>query len=130
MIYISIGSVGQEEFGIVAWFVGLCQKWSSPPLNGVIIHPFDENFVHVEECVDLDDNYDEHPPLTTTDAPYHVAVLELEVQEALGETVQLVLWEALWCEVRYAVIGIVVTQTVEEITRGANELVKERGCGG
>lgn len=128
MVYISIGSVGQEEFGIVAWFVDLCQKWSGPPLNVVIIHPFDENFVHMEECVDLDDKYDVHPSLTTTDALYHVVLLELEVQEALSETVQLVLWEALWREVRYAVIGIAVTQTVEEITRGAEELIKERGC--
>ncbi|KAG8167035.1 hypothetical protein KVR01_002724 [Diaporthe batatas] len=128
MIYISIGSVGQEEFSIVAWFVDLCQKWSGPPLNVVIIHPFDENFVHVEECVDLDDKYDVHPSLTTTDALYHVVLLELEVQEALSETVQLVLWEALWREVRYAVIGIAVTQTVEQIIVAAKELAEERGC--
>ncbi|POS80828.1 hypothetical protein DHEL01_v200795 [Diaporthe helianthi] len=128
MVYISIGSVGQEEFDIVAWFVDLCQKWSGPPLNVVIIHPFDENFVHVEECVDLDDKYDVHPSLTTSDALYHVVLLELEVQEALSETVQLVLWEALWREVRYAVIGIAVTQAVEEIIRGAKELAQERHC--
>lgn len=128
MVYISIGSVGQEEFGIVAWFVDLCQKWSGPPLNVVIIHPFDENFVHVEEKIDLDDKYDVSPSLTTSDALYHVVLLELEVQEALSETVQLVLWEALWREVRYAVIGIAVTQTVEEITRCARELAEERVC--
>ncbi|KAH8754096.1 hypothetical protein F5883DRAFT_186893 [Diaporthe sp. PMI_573] len=128
MVYISIGSVGQEEFGIVAWFVDLCQKWSGPPLNVVIIHPFDENFIRVEGWVDLDDKYDVHPSLTTSDALYHVVLLELEVQEALSETVQLVLWEALWREVRYAVIGIAVTQTVEEITKCAKELAGERGC--
>lgn len=128
MVYISIGSVGQEEFGIVAWFVDLCQKWSGPALNVVIIHSFDENFVHVEDCIDLDDKYDVHPSLTTSDALYHVVLLELEVQEALSETVQLVLWEALWREVCYAVIGIAVTQTVEEIIRCAEELVEERGC--
>lgn len=129
MVYISIGSVGQEEFGIVAWFVDLCRKWSGPPLNVVIIHPFDENFVHVEDSVDLDDKYDVHPSLTTSDALYHVVLLEVEVQEALSETVQLVLWEALWREVRYAVIGIAVTQTVEEIIKCAQELAEERGCG-
>lgn len=129
MVYISIGSVGQEEFGIVSWFVDLCQKWSGPPLNVVIIHPFDEKFVHVEDSVDLDDKYDVHPSLTTSDALYHVVLLELEVQEALSETVQLVLWEALWREVRYAVIGIAVTQTVEEIIKCAQELAEERGCG-
>ncbi|KAJ0123333.1 hypothetical protein J7T55_011798 [Diaporthe amygdali] len=128
MVYISIGSVGQEEFGIVAWFVDLCQKWSGPPLNVVIIHPFDENFVHIENCVDLDDKYDVHPSLTTSDALYHVVLLELEVQEALSETVQLVLWEALWREVRYAVIGIAVTSTVDEIIKCAKELIEERGC--
>lgn len=128
MVYISIGSVGQEEFNIVAWFVDLCQKWSGPPLNVVIIHPFDEKFVHVEDSVDLDDKYDVHPSLTTSDALYHVVLLELEVQEALSETVQLVLWEALWREVRYAVIGIAVTQSVEEIARCAKELAEERGC--
>lgn len=128
MVYISIGSVGQEEFGIVAWFVDLCQKWSGPPLNVVIIHPFDENFVHIEDCIDLDDKYDVHPSLTTSDALYHVVLVELEVQEALSETVQLVLWEALWREVRYAVIGIAVTQTVDEINKCAKELAEEQGC--
>lgn len=128
MVYISIGSVGEEEFGIVAWFADLCQKWSGPPLNVVIIHPFDEKFVHVEDSVDIDDKYDVHPSLTTSDALYHVVLLELEVQEALSETVQLVLWEALWREVRYAVIGIAVTQTVEEIIKCAKELAEESGC--
>lgn len=127
MVYISIGSVGQEEFGIVAKFVELCEKWNGPPINVVIIHPFDENFVHVEDCVDLDDKYDVHPSLTTTDALHHVVLLELNIQEDLSETVRLVLWEALWREVRYAVIGIAVTQTVEEIRKCAKELAAERG---
>lgn len=129
MAYISIGSVGQEEFGIVARFVDLCQKWDGPPINTVIIHPFDINFVHVEDCVDLDDKYDVHPSLTTTDALHHVVLLELEVQEGLSETVRLVLWEALWREVRYAVIGIAVTQTVDCIRNCARDLAQERGCG-
>ncbi|KAI3397788.1 hypothetical protein diail_10321 [Diaporthe ilicicola] len=103
MAYISIGSVGQEEFGI--------------------------NFVHVEDCIDLDDKYDVHTSLATSDALYHVVLLELGAQESLSETKQLVLWEALWREVRHAVMGIAVTQTVEEIKTCARELVEERTCG-
>lgn len=128
MVYISIGSVGQEEFGIVQRFVDLCRKWNGPPINVIIIHPFDENFVRVEDCVDLDDKYDVHPSLTTTDALHHVILLELNIQESLSETVQMVLWEALWREVRYAVIGIAVTQTIDEIRRCAEELAIEREC--
>lgn len=41
----------------------------------------------------------------------------------------LVLWEALWREVCYAVIGTAVTQTVEEISMTAKELAEEKGCG-
>ncbi|KUI57637.1 hypothetical protein VP1G_10942 [Cytospora mali] len=85
-------------------------------------------FVHTANCVDLDDKYDVHPSLTTTDALHHVVLLELEVQEELSETVQMVLWEALWREVRYAVIGIAVTQTVDEIRQCARDLAQERGC--
>lgn len=129
MVYISIGSVGQEDFSIVARFVQLCQQWKGPPISMVIIHPFDKDFVHIDTCVDLDDKYDVHPSLTTTDALHHVVLLELEVQESLSETVQLVLWEALWREVRYAVIGIAVTQTVDEITQCAKDLAQGRGCG-
>lgn len=129
MVYISIGSVGQEEFSIVAKFVQLCQEWKGPPINMVIIHPFDKEFVHIDTCVDLDDKYDVHPSLTTTDALHHVVLLELEVQESLSETVQLVLWEALWREVRYAIIGISATQTVDEITQCARDLAQDRGCG-
>lgn len=129
MVYISIGSVGQEEFSIVARIVQLCQEWKGPPINMVIIHPFDKEFVHIDTCVDLDDKYDVHPSLTTTDALHHVVLLELEVQEFLSETVQLVLWEALWREVRYTVIGIAVTQTVDEITQCAKDLAQDRGCG-
>ncbi|ROW10148.1 hypothetical protein VMCG_01611 [Cytospora schulzeri] len=128
MVYISIGSVGQEEFNIVAKFVRLCQEWTGPPINMVIIHPFDKDFVHIDTCVDLDDKYDVHPSLTTTDALHHVVLLELEVQESLSETVQLVLWEALWREIRYAIIGIAVTQTVDEMTQCAKDLARERGC--
>ncbi|KUI73445.1 hypothetical protein VM1G_08951 [Cytospora mali] len=128
MVYVSIGSVGQEEFDVVAKFVQLCQEWKGPPINVVIIHPFDEKFVHTANCVDLDDKYDVHPSLTTTDALHHVVLLELEVQEDLSETVQMVLWEALWREVRYAVIGIAVTQTVDEIRQCARDLAQEGGC--
>lgn len=128
MVYISIGSVGQEEFGIVQKFVDLCSKWDGPPINVILIHPFDENFAKVEDCVDLDEKYDVHPSLTTTDALHHVVLLKLNVHDELSDTVQVVLWEALWREVRYAVIGIAVTQAIEEITTSAETLMREKGC--
>jgi len=128
MVYISIGSVGQEEFGIVQKFVDLCSKWDGPPINVVLIHPFDENFAKVEDCIDLDEKYDVHPSLTTTDALHHVVLLKLKVHDELSETVQNVLWEALWREVRYAVIGIALTQAIEEIKNCAELLIGEKEC--
>lgn len=71
----------------------------------VVIHPVDKDPVHTVTCDDLDDKYDVHPPLTTIDALHPVVLIELEMQESLSETVQLVLW-GLWREVRYVVIGI------------------------
>jgi hypothetical protein len=126
MVYISIGSVGSEEFAIVERFVDLCQKWDGPPINVVLIHPFDDNFVKSENCVDIDEKYDVHPSLTTTDALYHVVFLELEVHDALSDTVQNVLWEALWREVRYAVIGIALIQAQEMIVDAARRLAAKK----
>lgn len=128
MVYISIGSVGAEEFDIVQRFVDLCQKWDGPPINVILIHPWDENFAKTEDCVDIDEKYDVHPSLTTSDALHHVVLLELNVHEHLSETVQLVLWEALWREVRYAVIGIAANQVAEEIKSRAEELAASRDC--
>jgi hypothetical protein len=126
MVYISIGSVGEEEYSLVEKFVDLCAKWQSPPINVIMIHPFDDNFVKVDDCVDLDEKYDVHPSLTTTDALYHVVLMKLRVRE-MSPTVQIVLWEALWREVRYAVIGIAVIQALAEIRGTAETLAKERG---
>lgn len=125
MVYISIGSVGAEEFGIVERFVDLCRRWEGPPINVTLIHPFDDNFARVDHCVDIDEKYDVHPLLTTTDALHHVVLLRLGVHERISDTVRMVLWEALWREVRYAVIGIAVAQAVEEIGAGAAALAAE-----
>lgn len=67
-------------------------------------------------------------PLTTTNALHHTVLLELDVQAHLSEAVGLVLWEALWREVRPAVIGTAVTQAMEDIRRCARELAAERAC--
>ncbi|KAJ9155277.1 NACHT domain protein [Pleurostoma richardsiae] len=130
MVYVCIGSVGPEEFAVVRRLVELCEGWDGPPINVVLVHPFDEGFARAEDCVDLDEKYDVHPSLTTTDALHHVVLLELDVPEALSETVRQVLWEALWREVRYAVIGIAVTQAVEEIGRCAREAAGAAGDAG
>lgn len=62
MFDISIRSVGQDKLEIVAMFVDLREKWPGPPINAILIHPLDETFVHIEDCVDLGEKYDAHPP--------------------------------------------------------------------
>ena len=41
-------------------------------------------------------------------------MLELDVHRVISETIRTVLWESLWREVRYAVIGVALAEVVEK----------------
>jgi hypothetical protein len=126
LIYVSIGSVGPDEFAVVEKFVKTVQRWEGPPICVTIIHPFNEGFVCVDDVTDLDSAYDVHPSLTTTDALHHVLMMELDVHGVVSERIRTVLWESLWREVRYAVIGIVLSQMTEKVRLEAEKLGRER----
>ncbi|KAF4872319.1 hypothetical protein CGCSCA1_v008508 [Colletotrichum siamense] len=115
MVYITIGSVGKHEAAIVKKFVAMAKTWDGPAINVTLIHPFSDEFAKTEDVINLDDKYDVHPSLTTTDAMHHVLVLELNENKKVSETIQSLLWETVWREVRYAVIGIAFNQVVEHI---------------
>ncbi|KAF4842377.1 hypothetical protein CGCSCA4_v008762 [Colletotrichum siamense] len=115
MVYITIGSVGKHEAAIVKKFVAMAKTWDGPAINVTLIHPFSDDFAKTEDVINLDDKYDVHPSLTTTDAMHHVLVLELNEGTKVSETIQSLLWETVWREVRYAVIGIAFNQVVEHI---------------
>ncbi|KAF4917705.1 hypothetical protein CGCVW01_v009611 [Colletotrichum viniferum] len=115
MVYITIGSVGKHEAAIVKKFVAMAKTWDGPAINVTLIHPFSDDFAKTEDVINLDDKYDVHPSLTTTDAMHHVLVLELNEGKKVSETIQSLLWETVWREVRYAVIGIAFNQVVEHI---------------
>ncbi|KAK4244256.1 hypothetical protein C7999DRAFT_17471 [Corynascus novoguineensis] len=124
LVYISIGSAGEEEFVIVEQFVRTVKGWDGPPIWVTIIHPYNEGFVGINEATDLDGLYDVHPSLTTTDALHHVLMLELDIHQ-VSETIQTVLWEAAWRETRYASVGISFTKVAGVIEELAKELAKE-----
>ncbi|KFA55886.1 hypothetical protein S40293_06936 [Stachybotrys chartarum IBT 40293] len=128
LIYITIGSTGPDEFAVVDKFVKTVRNWDGPPISVTVIHPFNEGFVLVDDAVALDGAYDVHPSLTTTDALYHVIMLELGRQPDMSETIRGALWESLWREVRYAVIGIAFTQITDAILAAAKEAGHAR-CG-
>lgn len=121
LLYISIGSAGEDEFAIVDKFVRTVRDWDGPPIWVTIIHPYNEGFVGIDTATDLDGLYDVHPSLTTTDALHHVLMLELDIHQ-VSETIQAVLWEAVWRETRYASVGISFTRVVDTILRVAEEL--------
>ncbi|KAK2021373.1 hypothetical protein LX32DRAFT_713210 [Colletotrichum zoysiae] len=125
MVYITIGSVGDHEFGIVRKFVSMAKTWKGPPINVTLIHPFHENFARTDDVVNLDDKYDVHPSLTTTDAMHHVLLLEINTARRVSDTIQNLLWETVWREVRYAVIGIALTQVFERVGAAAKKAVRE-----
>ncbi|KAI8192729.1 hypothetical protein K4K49_011436 [Colletotrichum sp. SAR 10_70] len=77
MVYITIGSVGKHEAAIVKKFVAMAKTWDGPAISVTLIHPFSDDFAKTEDVINLDDKYDVHPSLTTTDAMHHVLVLEL-----------------------------------------------------
>ncbi|KAK1701332.1 hypothetical protein BDP55DRAFT_736473 [Colletotrichum godetiae] len=117
MNYITIGSVGEQEFAIVGKF--------GPPVNVTLIHPFNDNLARTDDVVDLDDKYDIHPRLTTTDTMHHVLLLETNSQRKISDTIRSLLWETVWREVRYAVIGIALTQVIEVIHVAENKAAHE-----
>ncbi|KXH32864.1 hypothetical protein CSAL01_09056 [Colletotrichum salicis] len=125
MIYITIGSVGEQEFAIVGKFVRMAKSWKGPPVNVTLIHPFNDNFARTDDVVNLDDKYDVHPRLTTTDAMHHVLLLETNSQRKISDTIRSLLWETVWREVRYAVIGIALTQVIEVIHVAAKKAAHE-----
>lgn len=124
LIYITMGSVGPDEFAVVEKFVKTVQGWDGPPICVTIIHPYNQGFMRIEDATDLDSAYDVHPSLTTTDALHHVLMLELDVHE-VSDTIRTVLWESLWRETRYATIGVGFTQVAEIIVSAAEELSQE-----
>ncbi|KDN61974.1 hypothetical protein CSUB01_05039 [Colletotrichum sublineola] len=125
MVYITIGSVGDHESGIVRKFVSMAKTWKGPPINVTLIHPFSETFARTDDVVNLDDKYDVHPSLTTTDAMHHVLLLEINTARKVSDTIQNLLWETAWREVRYAVIGIALAQVFEHVGVAAKKAVRE-----
>ncbi|KAH6853203.1 hypothetical protein B0I37DRAFT_387821 [Chaetomium sp. MPI-CAGE-AT-0009] len=121
LVYISIGSAGEDEFAIVERFVRTVKGWDGPPIWVTMIHPYNEGFVGIEEATDLDGLYDVHPSLTTTDALHHVLMLELDIHQ-VSDTIQTVLWEAAWRETRYGSVGISYKSVVKVILDVAEEL--------
>ncbi|KAF6812664.1 hypothetical protein CMUS01_13003 [Colletotrichum musicola] len=115
MVYVTIGSVGDEEAAVVGKFVSMAKSWKGPAINVTLIHPFGEQFSRVDDVVNLDDKYDVHPSLTTTDAMHHVLALEIGRSRRVSDTIQSLLWETAWREVRYAVIGIALAQVIDRI---------------
>ncbi|KAK4154701.1 hypothetical protein C8A00DRAFT_42577 [Chaetomidium leptoderma] len=124
LVYISIGSAGEDEFAIVDKFVRTVRSWDGPPIWVTMIHPYNEGFEGIATATDLDGLYDVHPSLTTTDALHHVLMLELDIHQ-VSNTIQTVLWEAVWRETRYASVGISFTGVVDMIQGVAEELSRE-----
>jgi hypothetical protein len=124
LVYISIGSAGPDEFAVVERFVRTVRQWEGPPIWVTLIHPYHEGFVGLEEATDLDGLYDVHPSLCATDALHHVLMLELDIHQ-VDETIQTVLWEAVWRETRYASVGVCFARVVEAIQSVAEELAKQ-----
>ncbi|KAF4779207.1 hypothetical protein HER10_EVM0001834 [Colletotrichum scovillei] len=125
MVYITIGSVGEQEFAIVGKFVRMAKNWKGPPVNVTLIHPFNDNFARTDDVVNLDDKYDVHPRLTTTDAMHHVLLLEINPERKISDTIRSLLWETVWREVRYAVIVIALTQVIDKIHDAAKRAAQE-----
>jgi len=124
LIYISIGSVGPDEFAVVDKLVKTVRNWDGPPVNVTIIHPFNEGFVYDEGVTDIDGLYDVHPSLTTTDALQHVLMLELDIHE-VPQTIRDLLWDAVWRETRYAAIGVSFRQLIDRIQQISEKLSRD-----
>ncbi|AEO59552.1 hypothetical protein MYCTH_2307943 [Thermothelomyces thermophilus ATCC 42464] len=125
LVYMSIGSAGEEEFAIVDRFVRTVRAWDGPPIWVTIIHPHNGGFVGIDRATDLDGLYDVHPSLTTTDALHHVLMLELDIHH-VSDTIQTVLWEAAWRETRYASVGISFSRVVAVMEDLARELATRK----
>ncbi|KAK0752806.1 hypothetical protein B0T18DRAFT_356562 [Schizothecium vesticola] len=125
LIYISIGSIGPDEFAVVEKFVRAVRAWDGPPVSVTIIHPFHEGFVADDAVIDIDGIYDVHPSLTTTDALQHVLMLELDLHD-VPPTIRALLWDAVWRETRYAIIGVSFRQLTRAVQDVAAALARRR----
>lgn len=125
LIYMSIGSAGPDEFAVVERFVRTVRRWDGPPIWVTMVHPYNAGFAGLDTATDLDGLYDVHPSLTTTDALHHVLMLELDIHQ-VSETIQSVLWEAVWRETRYASVGISFARVMDTIQTAADELSVSR----
>lgn len=129
LIYISIGSIGPDEFAVVEKFVRAVKNWDGPPVSVTIIHPFNEGFIADEGVIDIDGIYDVHPSLTTIDALQHVLMLELDLRE-VPPTIRALLWDAVWRETRYAIIGVSfrqLTRTVQQVAETLSQQLLDDG---
>ncbi|KAK0649714.1 hypothetical protein B0T16DRAFT_457101 [Cercophora newfieldiana] len=129
LIYISIGSIGPDEFAVVEKFVRAVKNWDGPPVSVTIIHPFNEGFIADDDVIDIDGIYDVHPSLTTTDALQHVLMLELDLHD-VPRTIRALLWDAVWRETRYAIIGVSfrqLTRTVQELAETLSQQLLSDG---
>jgi hypothetical protein len=126
LIYIAMGSVGPDEFAVVEKFVKTVEQWDGPTICVTIIHPYNKGFVMTDEVCDLDGAYDVHPSLTVTDALHHVLMLELGIYPDVSEDIRTACWEQAWREVRYAAIGIAMTQVTNMVQLEAEKLGQER----
>ncbi|KAK3901236.1 hypothetical protein C8A05DRAFT_16554 [Staphylotrichum tortipilum] len=122
LVYLTIGSAGEDEFAMVERFVRTVREWDGPPIWVTMVHPYNERFVGIAEATDLDGLYDVHPSLTTTDALHHVLMLEMDVHR-VSETIENVLWEAVWRETRYASVGISFGRVVDVVRAAAAAVV-------
>lgn len=129
LIYISIGSIGPDEFAVVDKFVRAVRAWDGPPVSVTIIHPFHEGFTPDEDVIDIDGIYDVHPSLTTTDALQHVLMLELDLHD-VPPTIRALLWDAVWRETRYAIIGVSFRQLIRTVRDVAGELAQRKVADG
>lgn len=127
-IYISIGSNGPDEFAIVARFVKTVREWNGLPIRVTIIHPYHEKFVLADDVAEIDGAYDVPPSLTTTDALQHVLMPELGLRD-ISKTIRTVLWDSLWRETRYAVIGVALTQLLDEVKKIADAVSLQEDSG-
>lgn len=71
--------------------------------------------------MDLDEIYDVHPGLTCSDALHQIILLEMNIHKDLSGTVRESLWETVWREIRYSLIGIALDQSIEVLQENVND---------
>lgn len=56
---------------------------------------------------------------------HHVLMLEINAERTISDTIRNLLWKTVWREVRYAVIGIALTQVINKILVAAKGAARE-----